>query len=158
MEESNLLLGTVVGILGGYFLGTFIYSFLITMVQWHPKILFVICILVCIGIVFFITYISLDCILIIVTSFIGGYSIMRGFTFIFKHYPSESQLIDVFSKGEKEEAFKLITWHFVVYIVSWLIVSFLGMFVQFKMYMKMKENEKDLKLSSDDALTGLTRK
>ena len=53
-------------------------------------------------IVFFISYFALNYILIIVTSLIGGYCIMRTATFWFNHYPSESELYDLLNKGEKE--------------------------------------------------------
>jgi hypothetical protein len=146
-ENTNLLIEIICGFLGGYLLGTFIYSLLILKIKDNIFINIVV-IIVCMVIVFVITHFTLDYILIIITSIIGAYAIMRASTFWIGDYPNETQLINLISKGEKDEIKKLITFKFYIYIVTWILLTIGGIVFQIK---KLEKKEK-ISISNDPAL------
>ena len=154
LQNPEAYTGILLGISGGYILGTLIYSLFLSRISWHPNLVNIITILISIVAVFFITYIALNYILIVVTSLIGAYCIMRTATFFIGHYPSESTLYDLLSKGEKEEYKKLLNWYFVGYIIFWIILSVSGIVVQFKLYDKIKKEKEEENKHGDDALKG----
>lgn len=147
-ENTNLLLGIVCAVIGGYILGTFIYSLLLLKIKENLLINIVV-IIVCMIIVFVITYYTLDYILIIITSIIGAYAIMRAFTFWIGGYPNESQLIELISKEEKDELRKLITFKFYIYIVVWILLTIGGIVFQIK---KLDKDDEDSPKIKDAAL------
>ena len=147
-ENTNLLLGIVSALIGGYLLGTFIYSLLLLKIKENLLINIVV-IIVCMIIVFVITYYTLDYILIIITSIIGAYAIMRAFTFWIGGYPNESQLIELISKEEKDELRKLITFKFYIYIVVWILLTIGGIVFQIK---KLDKDDEDSPKIKDAAL------
>ena len=147
-ENTNLLLGIVSALIGGYLLGTFIYSLLLLKIKENLLINIVV-IIVCMIIVFVITYNTLDYILIIITSIIGAYTIMRAFTFWIGGYPNESQLIELISKEEKDELRKLITFKFYIYIVVWILLTIGGIVFQIK---KLDKDDEDSPKIKDAAL------
>ncbi len=147
-ENTNFLLGIVSALIGGYLLGTFIYSLLLLKIKENLLINIVV-IIVCMIIVFVITYYTLDYILIIITSIIGAYAIMRAITFWIGGYPNESQLIELISKEEKDELRKLITFKFYIYIVVWILLTIGGIVFQIK---KLDKDDKDSLKIKDEAL------
>ena len=147
-ENTKLLLGIVSALIGGYLLGTFIYSLLLLKIKENLLINIVV-IIVCMIIVFVITYYTLDYILIIITSIIGAYAIMRAITFWIGGYPNESQLIELISKEEKDELRKLITFKFYIYIVVWILLTIGGIVFQIK---KLDKDDKDSLKIKDEAL------
>ena len=147
-ENTKLLLGIVSALIGGYLLGTFIYSLLLLKIKENLLINIVV-IIVCMIIVFVITYYTLDYILIIITSIIGAYTIMRAFTFWIGGYPNESQLIELISKEEKDELRKLITFKFYIYIVVWILLTIGGIVFQIK---KLDKDDEDSPKIKDAAL------
>ena len=154
LQNIEAYTGILLGVSGGYLLGTLIYSLFLIKITWHPNVVNILTILVSMVIVFFISYFALNYILIIVTSLIGGYCIMRTATFWFNHYPSESELYDLLNKGEKEAYKELLDWYFFGYIAFWIILSVVGILVQCKIYNKIKKDKEEAKKHGDDALIG----
>lgn len=154
LQNVEAYTGILLGVSGGYLLGTLIYSLFLIKITWHPNIINILTILVSMVIVFFISYVALNYILIIVTSLIGAYCIMRTATFWFNHYPSESTLYDLLNKGEKEAYKELLDWYFFGYIAFWVILSVVGILVQCKIYNKIKNDKEETKKHGDDALIG----
>jgi hypothetical protein len=73
---------------------------------------------------------------------------MRASTFWIGDYPNETQLINLISKGEKDEIKKLITFKFYIYIVTWILLTIGGIVFQIK---KLEKKEK-ISISNDPAL------
>ena len=157
LENTSLLIGIVTGILGGYLLGSFIYNIFFGRITSYKILIQIVCIIISMVIVFAITYFALDYILIIITSIIGGYSIMRAFTFWIGGYPNESQLIDLINKGETKEVKVLVSFKFYIYIVVWILLTIGGIVFQIKTLKKKEDKDEDS--PKDEALySGLKEK
>jgi len=80
----------VLGVVGGYFLGTLLYSFALALLGWTSLWAMM---LITIAFAVFGGYIAFkhpQSITVISTSGIGSYAFMRGWSYFFHGYPSES--------------------------------------------------------------------
>ena len=86
-------------------------------------------------------------IIIIATSFIGGYLVAKGISLYAGGFPDEKYMIDLISNGEMEEFYELLTPALYGYLAGWLVLFVVGVIVQYKI--RSDEKEKD-KLDSGD--------
>jgi uncharacterized membrane protein len=84
----------------------------------------------------FLSFKYFDGIVIFGTAFIGAYSLIRGTSLIFGHYPNEWQMILKLANGETEN----VPYQFFIYLVSFVILFVVGTIYQIKMKRKEREN------------------
>jgi len=80
----------VLGVVGGYFLGTLIYSFALALMGWSSLWAMVLITITCSVAGGYLAFKFPQSITVISTSGIGSYAFMRGWSYFFKGYPSES--------------------------------------------------------------------
>ena len=153
VDNLQTLLAIILGILGGYISGSLIYSFFLSQITWHPKIIYILSLGVCMLGIFFLTYCLLIHIMIFVTAIIGSYLIMRACTFWFGHYPEESRLIDLITNGENNAFNEIMNTSFLIYIIIWGVLVIGGIIFQYKMFSHEKIIENKKEKTGDDALT-----
>ena len=153
VDNLQTLLAIILGILGGYISGYLIYSIFLSHITWHPQIVYILTLGVCMLAIFFLTYCLLIHIMIFVTAIIGGYLIMRACTFWFGHYPEESRLIDLITNGEDNAYKEIMNTSFLIYIIIWVVLVIGGIIFQYKMFSNEKIIENRKEKSGDDALT-----
>ena len=84
----------VLGVVGGYFLGTLLYSLALALLGWSSLWAMVLITIVCSVIGGYLAFKFPQSITVISTSGIGSYAFMRGWSYFFHGYPSESQIIE----------------------------------------------------------------
>ena len=126
----------IVAILGG-FIGYLCSNFLYQIVQNYydeldQKILYFICIGVCILIGAVLGYCLSDYIIILATAVLGAYLIIRGISFVFGHYLDEEYLIDLIKNKEWEQLRSIKDIWTLAYLGVWIVLSVAGIIVQCK--------------------------
>jgi len=133
-----------VGIFGGYIgylLGTLLYTFAMSHIDWNQSALQWITICSMILICLLLSYFFADYILITCTSFVGGYLTIRGISLYAGGFPNEQLIKDLMNKGEYEEINKVLNWVAYVYFAAWIVLFIIGIVVQVKIN---KEGEKNI--------------
>jgi len=131
----------------GYLLGIVLYQFLLKYIQSNPTVVYWCTIIACIIGLVVIAWFFYDHILILGTSFIGAYGVIRGISFMAGHFPDERQIIDLMEAGEYTQVSALMTWQVYVYLISALILGVIGTIVQYKFFYEPSE-EKDVDKSA----------
>ena len=116
----------------GYIIGSVIYEVIMLYVKWDAKIVYWITIILFI-IIFGLLGIWVEILVTIVaTSFIGSYAIIRGFSFIFGHFPDLYQIFDLIEKQEWEQLATVTEYWALLYLGVWIILSIGAMTFQCK--------------------------
>ena len=87
---------------------------------------------------------------IVSTSVIGSYIVIRGFSFLFGNFPSESLIIDLIRKEEYEELKNIINGIVYVYLVFWIILSVGSAFVQFRINREVEDEDLHYKKNEEE--------
>jgi len=134
------------GILGGLLgliLGNVFYVLILRFVDWSPTAIYWITLVGCIIIFALLTILLSKFFVIIATSIIGAYAVIRGASLYFGGFPEESYIIDCISNGEKEELKHLFKAPFYIYIASFIVLSVIGVIVQFKTNKEEKKEDEE---------------
>lgn len=102
----------------GYLLGMFLYNFLFNQISSHPKIVYFSCIVFSIIFLEFMVLMFRKFVLILSTSFIGAYSLIRGLGLMIGGFPSEAMVMDLIEKKEWEQlklVFLFIFFNFLIF-------------------------------------------
>jgi len=83
-----------------------------------------------------------DIIVIISTSLIGSYFIIRGISLYAGGFPNENYVIDLIVNKEYDTLKDVLGFIFYIYIVGWIILFIIGIVVQNKLQ-KAKDNKQD---------------
>lgn len=112
----------ITGLFSGYFLGSFAYAMLIAITGYQSDMLMALSAGSMATIGCYYAYRHGDKLALGLTSVIGPYFIMRGFSFIFGGYPCEVELIKWINGGSKVS----LHWMFIVYISGFVLLAVLS--------------------------------
>ena len=141
----------LVGGIGGFLLGEFCFNLFGGLIKANPTLINILFIVICIIACVILAYFIQDIIIIIATSFIGSYTLIRGISLFAGHFPSEFTVIDLKAQGEDEQLRKLFTWRVYVYLVSIVIACGLSIYIQILIRKATKESKEE---TPDDNLEG----
>lgn len=144
------------GLLGGllgYVVGTLLYTIVLKYISSNPQAVFWVTIVVCIIIFAVLAYFLVKLIVIVATSTLGSYGIIRGISLYAGYFPSESLIIQTINNGDKAEIEKLFTWQVYVYFISFLILTLLTIYLQFR-YNRDVDLDSEEKKKVDEEIEG----
>jgi len=131
------------GACAGYSVGEFVYQFIAGFITADPTILYWIVFGVCILVGGLLGYWIKEAIVIIGTSLIGGYIVMRGFTLLFDNYMEFAETDILTENGEIEQLKDIKNGWVYAYLGLWLVVSAGGIYYQCRLHKKKKANDDD---------------
>ena len=134
------VLAVIVGGAAGYSVTEFVYTIVSGFITADPTILYWVVFGICIIIGGILGYCIVEAIVIIGTSILGGYVVMRGVTLIFDNYMELAEFTDLAKNGEWEELKNIRSGWVYAYIGLWLILSVFGVFYQCYLHKKKKGN------------------
>ena len=164
IKYQHFLLACVLGGVGGFFLSIFVYDLILN--HWDEAnklylkiIVYVVVIAICIGI----GYLTIEHLKIITTSFVGSYSLVRGPTLFLDKFPNETEMADYFTNKEKLRDLgdnQDVLVKLIIFLICWIFFSILGMYIQYKMWDRNEDEDKDNSINSkgDPALTTFLNK
>lgn len=141
----------LVGGIGGFLLGEFFFNLFGSLIKANPTLINILFIVICIIAAVILAYFIQDIIIIIATSFIGSYTLIRGISLFAGHFPSEFTVMDLKAQGEDEQLKELFTWRVYVYLVFIVIACGLSIYIQFLIKKSTKESKEE---TPDDNLEG----
>jgi hypothetical protein len=137
IKTSVIILG---GFLG-YLCTDFVFEIIKNYVEFDADTLRYICMAVCVLIGAFLGYKLNDPIIILSTSLLGGYLIMKGISIFSKNYLDEALLIDLVKNGEWEEfQHQRGGWSY-FYLGLWAVLTIVGIYLQCKNKNKKSSSE-----------------
>lgn len=104
----------LLGGFSGYLLSSFVYQLFLKYINTNPNVVYWLTLISCIVILAVLGYFLSNHVIVISTSWIGGYAIVRGVSLMAGGFPDERQLIDLIQNGEWTQ----------VDAVLYLIISF----------------------------------
>lgn len=147
MSKIYWLPGLVFGFLLGVVIGFILINIVLRFNISYPLLAFWTIISISIISCCLLGYYKEEEISIISTSIIGAYTLIRGISVMIGGFPSESQLIEYYNKGLTSEISKLITVCVYIYLLGMIILSILGMYIQFKYFYDGKNKNQKEKLN-----------
>ena len=164
IKYQHFLLACVLGGVGGFFLSIFVYDLLLN--HWDAAnklylkiIVYIVVIAICIGI----GYLTIEHLKIITSSFVGSYSLVRSPTLFLDKFPNETEMADYFTDKEKLRDLgdnQDVLVKLIIFLICWIFFSILGMYIQYKMWDRNEDEDKDNSINSkgDPALTTFLNK
>lgn len=140
----------MLGISMGYSVAEIIYQFIQGFIEWNPTYLYYATIVVCCigGIV--VGYYLVKTVMILGTSIVGGYIVMRGATVIFGNYIDEDQFVDLVKNGEYEQIRDMKNGWVYAYLGLWVVMIVFGFYYQCIGHKKKESNSKEIEKKSKD--------
>ena len=86
-------------------------------------------------------YFLVETVVIISTSFIGSYCIVKGISLYAGGFPNESYVIDLIKNKEFDTLNEVLTPIVYVYMVGWLVLFLVGLAVQNKLRQDQEKKE-----------------
>ena len=127
--------------LAGYPIGVFLYQLCIKYIHWRPDILYWIIIILCMILCGVLALFALKWAIIISTSIIGGYMVIKGISIFAGKFPDESEIIALIKAKEYDQLKEMMTWHVYLYLVGWLILTIGGIFLQGRICKNMTDSD-----------------
>jgi len=126
----------------GFILGNVCFNIALKYIQSNPTTVYwvtmSVCIVLCVLLgIYFSTYV-----IILSTSIIGAYGMMRGLAIMIGYFPDERQVYQLMQNGEYDQVKALITWQVYLYMALFIILAILGIVIQIKYWHKEEEEEK----------------
>ena len=137
------ILTFLVGGLGGFLLGEFLFNLFGNAINGNGTLIHILFIVISIVACIILAYFLKSFIIILATSFIGSYALIRGISLFAGHFPSEYTVIDLKERGETAQLKKILTWRVYVYLAFIVITCGLSIYVQFKLKKKNKDKEEE---------------
>jgi hypothetical protein len=141
-KYKETVFGITLGAYMGYMVGILLLNLGLNRIDANPNLIYWLTIIICILIGAVLAYFLFKHIVIISTSFIGGYSIIKGISLYFKGFPDEGYVIDLIRNDEMDLLKEVLKPVVYAYLAGWLIIFVLGAFVQYKINRENKEEEK----------------
>lgn len=141
MSYYKKLFFSILGGVFGMIIANLSYIIILRYIDSNPDVVYWLTLVACIALFAFLTVIFHKYLVIIATSVIGSYSIMRGISIFFGNYPNESYIIDCIKSGEEEELKKLVKPAFIAYIVFFVLCSIGTIYFQIKINTEDKEED-----------------
>jgi hypothetical protein len=101
-----LLLGAYIG----YLVSIFLYNLFLNNIHASPELIYWVTMLTCMIVFAFIALWLAKIAVVIATSIIGGYMVIKGASLYIGGFPSESMIVDLIKNGEWE-SLKNVNWH-----------------------------------------------
>jgi hypothetical protein len=144
---NKFVIGIVIGAFSGYVLGYLLYNIAFKYIPGNQTLILWLTVGVCMIILAVLSYFLFDHLIIITTSFIGAYAVIRGISFFAGEFPNEAYVIDLYKNEEYDQLKELLSWYVYLYIGCWAIAFGVGVFTQYKL-----KKDKDEKKKEDDEL------
>lgn len=144
LKKKIIIFGVLVGAFGGYTSAEFVYQFVAGFVNnTSPSIVYYVVMGVCVLIGGFLGYWAVRWAIIICTSIIGGYCVMRGISLIGGNYVDFSEFYDLVKNGEFEQLKNIKNYWIYAYLGAWIVVALAGCYYQCYGYKKRNKNKKE---------------
>jgi len=115
----------------GYFVALILYAFLLRYINSNPIVVYWLTFVCCVILgVLFGLYMAKHMV-IISTSLIGSYMLVKGPSFVIGGFPNEGTVIDLINRGEYQQLSTLISASVYIYFVIFLVLLVGGLFVQY---------------------------
>ena len=132
------LLAIIMGGISGYSLTELVYQIASNFINADPTLIYYIVLGSCTLIGAVLGYCIIEAIVIIGTSIIGGYIVMKGVILIFDNYMELSEFAGLAKNGEWEELKDIRNGWVFAYIGLWLVLSIVGLYYQCHGHKKRK--------------------
>lgn len=142
-KYDDKVLSLLVGGVTGFFLGEFLYNLFGYAISLKPLLVNILFVVVSIIVLVIVALILRNVIIIFCTSFIGSYAAIRGISFFAGGFPSEFTVMDIISAGEEDQFKELLNYKVYLYIVSIIVLTGIGIFVQYKINSDDKFKDSD---------------
>ena len=140
-KNHEKVVAFVVGGLGGFFLGQFLFSLFGYLIPINSLVVNILFVIICIIAVTIVALFLRDPIIIGFTAFIGSYALIRGISLFAGYFPNEFTIIDLKNRGEDDQIKELLTWRVYVYLFFILVATGLSIYVQIKVNQMFKKKE-----------------
>jgi hypothetical protein len=139
----------ILGGMLGFVIGCVLYQLALKYIASHPDVVFWVTVSVLMAGGMLAGWKKPLPINILSTSFIGSYAIIRGFSSVLGHFPSEHDIINTLLDKDYQTASGMFTWQVYVYLAFFIVIGIAGIIVQYKLYRnrmnEMKEEVNDFK-------------
>ena len=142
----------LVGGLAGFLLGEFLFNLFGNAIKGNSTLINILFIIFSIILAIILAYFIRAFIIIIATSFIGSYSLIRGISLFAGGFPNEMTVIDLKKEGEDDQLKELLTWRVYLYLAFIVITCILSIYIQIKFFKKEKNKEEKKKENNDENL------
>jgi len=150
-QKVKWLASAIFGGFLGYVGGVFLYHVMLKYIKSNPIAVFWLIVLICITVGVILSIWLSTHIMIISTSFVGAYALIRGVSFMAGGFPDERQVMELVSNKEWEQVSDMLNYKVYLYLAFFLIVGVAGMIIQYKyFYNDKKEAFKDTEPHKDD--------
>lgn len=140
IKEKKNVFGPILGGTVGFVATGICYNILLKYIYSNAVVVYWLTMLVCvIGLAIFGNELY-DYFIIIGTSSVGAYGIIRGLGFIFHKFLSESIILELIDQGENAELEEMNSYFVYLYILGFIILLGLGAFIQYKFFKRDGEN------------------
>ena len=138
----------ILGVSLGFTVSTFVYDAILPLIDFDAKMFYYITVIGCCILFALIALCVVKHVLIFGTSIIGGYLVIRGISFVVGNYPNESQLFDLIKHEEWEQFEQISNKYVYLYLGGWILLSIIGIIVQYNHYSDDKEEKKYKKMNN----------
>ena len=154
IKIMKVTVGFILGGYTGYMLGLFLYNMIFIQINSNPGLVYWLVLISSIILCCVLANIFINHEIIVSTSFIVLYAIIRGVSLYANGFPNEFYIMDLIKKGETEELKMDLRPVVYAYLSSWIILTGLGIFIQYKY--RATEEEKDSKINLNTELNSST--
>ena len=141
VRKQVTVFAVLLGACSGYSIAEFVYQFIAGFITTNPTVLYWVVVSICVVLGGIFGYIAVQVVVILGTSIIGGYIVMRGFTLIFDNYMELAEFADLAKSGEIEQLKEIKNGWVYAYLGLWLVISIGGIYYQCIGYKKEKAKE-----------------
>ena len=125
----------------GYLLGLLLYDFILVWIKSNPTVIYWVTIAVCALICAYIGYKFLKGILIISTSLLGSYAVVKGISLYAGKFPSESLVIDYIKNKEWDSLKNLLTPVVYAYLGGLVLLFILSIYYQYSANKELTDDD-----------------
>ena len=127
----------VLGVVGGFFLGSMIYTTVLAFLHWNALWAMISFSLICAVLGGYLSFNHSKAVVLVMTSVIGAYAFMRGLSYFVGGFPSEAAIIHSLTHHETIKDMNNMYW---IYLTLFFAISIGGM-----VYQANQEEHEDLK-------------
>ena len=136
--------GAIIGGVLGYLSNIFVYNLALRYIETsRADVMYYVILVLCIIICALLGYCFISKVKIIGTSIIGGYSIVRGISFVAGGFVSEQIIFDLLSNKELDQVSSLLSLKMFIYLGGWVFLSGIGCYIQFNVTSPENKKEND---------------
>ena len=138
--------GAIIGGVLGYLSNIFVYNLALRYIETsNADVMYYVILVLCVIVCALLGYWFISKVKVIGTSIIGGYSIIRGISFVAGGFVSEQILFDLLSYKELKQVDQLLSLKMFIYLGGWIFLSGIGCYIQFSVTSPdiKKESEED---------------